>query len=125
MEVAAFHPHPLDRMRLVSVALFLAFTIARAKAYSVWALPSIPLFGARTFLSRRRKIAPSAATAWPTSSAYVSTVTVGPCAGAVSRQRIVCPALSGTTACEPNAYSAGTVHASRVSVTVSPLRGSP
>src|ERR1700720_3769159 len=26
MEVAAFHPHPLDRMRLVSVALFLVFT---------------------------------------------------------------------------------------------------
>ena len=29
MEVAAFHPHPY-RMRLVSVALFLAFAAARA-----------------------------------------------------------------------------------------------
>ena len=30
MEVASFHPHPIERMRLVSVALFLAFTAARA-----------------------------------------------------------------------------------------------
>ena len=78
MEVAAFHPHPFDRIRLVSVALFLAFTSARAEAYGVWALPSIPLFGARTFLSRRRKNALSAATAWLTSNDYVSTVTTAP-----------------------------------------------
>jgi hypothetical protein len=53
MEVAPFHPHPIERMRLVSVALFLALAAARAGAYSVWALPSILLCGARTFLCRQ------------------------------------------------------------------------
>ena len=51
MEVAAFHPLPFDRKRLVSVALFLTFTDARAPAYSGRALPGILLCGARTFLS--------------------------------------------------------------------------
>src|SRR5690348_15507908 len=54
MEVAAFHPPPLARRRLVSVALFLAFTDARAPAYSGRALPGILLCGARTFLSPSR-----------------------------------------------------------------------
>jgi len=36
--------------RLVSVALFLAFVPALATTYSGWALPSILLCGARTFL---------------------------------------------------------------------------
>ena len=55
MEVAAFHPLPLARQRLVSVALFLAFTAALAAAYSGRALPGILLFGARTFLSLERQ----------------------------------------------------------------------
>jgi len=55
MEVAAFHPHPFDRMRLVSVALFLAFAAARADG--LWRLgvtqhpalrsPDFPLPAAR------------------------------------------------------------------------------
>ena len=55
MEVAAFHPRPGRCYpvgpRLVSVALFIAFIAALTATYSVWALPSIPLCGARTFLS--------------------------------------------------------------------------
>jgi len=59
MEVAAFHPHPFEGMRLVSVALFLAFAHrSRERAYSGWALPSILLFGARTFLYREANFRP-------------------------------------------------------------------
>ncbi len=54
MEVAAFHPLPgrFDPIgeRLVSVALFVAFIAALTATYSAWVLPSILLFGARTFL---------------------------------------------------------------------------
>jgi hypothetical protein len=55
MEVAAFHPLPLARKRLVSVALFLAFGAARTAPYSGRALPGILLCGARTFLPSSRR----------------------------------------------------------------------
>ena len=52
VEVTAFHPQdPVARaLRLVSVALFLAFGEAFAPPYNVRALPVTPLYGARTFL---------------------------------------------------------------------------
>ena len=53
VEVTAFHPQdPVAReLRLVSVALFLAFGEACAPPYNVRALPVTLLCGARTFLS--------------------------------------------------------------------------
>ena len=52
VEVTAFHPQdPVAReLRLVSVALFLAFGEACAPPYNVRALPVTLLYGARTFL---------------------------------------------------------------------------
>jgi len=52
VEVTAFHPHdPVTRtLRLVSVALFLAFDEPRGSPYSVRELPVTLLCGARTFL---------------------------------------------------------------------------
>ena len=58
------------RQRLVSVALFIAFIAALATTYGVWALPSIPLFGARTFLPSFAR----AATVWLASSVQDSTL---------------------------------------------------
>jgi len=120
MEVAAFHPLPLARQRLVSVALFLAFTAALAAAYSGRALPGILLYGARTFLSpssgQRRS-------GWL--RRQYSAGGRLPQARHSTRQRIVSPARSGTTVASPNTYSRGTVHGARASVTVPSLSGRP
>ena len=98
---------PACARRLVSVALFLAFTGARATAYSGRALPGILLCGARTFLS----LANEAAAVW-----LASDDSLAGRAGrerrtarawqrrafhAIVRQRIASPARKGTTMSSP------------------------
>src|SRR5947207_15371024 len=101
MEVAAFHSHPFDRMRLVSVALFLAFTAARANGLGRLGVTQLPALRTPDFPLPATHSAPSAATAWLTSSVYVSTVTVGLASGAASRQCNVCSAVSGSSTGQP------------------------
>jgi hypothetical protein len=112
-------------MRLVSVALFLAFTAARADGLWRLGVTQHPALRSPDFPLPAAQIAQPAATAWLTSNEYFSTLESASLDYEAIRQRIVAPALSGTTVCSPNTYSPGTVHDSRSSVTVSPLRGRP
>jgi hypothetical protein len=73
MEVAAFHPHPLDRMRLVSVALFLAFTAARADSLQRLGVTQHPALRSPDFPLPATLDVRSAATVWLTSRANDST----------------------------------------------------
>jgi len=113
MEVAAFHPPFRKERRLVSVALFLAFTaVFDAAAYSGRALPGILLCGARTFLHPRMDSDGPAG--------------FGPLFYAVGiRQATVSPAQSGTSVSSPYGYACGTGVASRTSVIVSSFRARP
>src|SRR5262249_23200464 len=117
MEVAAFHPHPFDRMRLVSVALFLAFPAARADALQRLGVTQHPALRSPDFPLPANGLPRPAATVWLTSNCYFIT------APSDTRQLSDSPAWSGTTVVSPNAYSAGTVQVSRRSVTVSRFRG--
>ena len=109
-------------MRLVSVALFLAFAAARADGLQRLGVTQHPALWSPDFPLPAARARP-AATVWLTSNGDNSTVAR---AGYTAIcQAIVAPAFSGTTVCAPNAYSAGTTQASRRSVTVSRLRGKP
>src|SRR5271169_1319154 len=74
MEVAAFHPHPFDRMRLVSVALFLAFTAARADSLRRLGVTQHPALRSPDFPLPAALRAPPEATVWLTSRADDSTL---------------------------------------------------
>ena len=75
MEVAAFHPHPFDRMRLVSVALFLAFAAARADGLQRLGVTQHPALRSPDFPLPAAQSARPAATVWLTSKDHDSTLT--------------------------------------------------
>src|SRR5262249_43666424 len=121
MEVAAFHPHPFDRMRLVSVALFLAFAAARAYGLSRLGVTQHPALRSPDFPPPALALArcPGGNGLADFERLFYHRVP------SASRQCTTSPARRGTTVFSPKTYSGGTVQVSRRSVTVSPLRGRP